>query len=816
MGKKTEFSLPYIGIGAQSGFDLLYGLNGEMSVVIQMVNPVQQYAASGAAYDEFHHLLTGIIKILGEGHFLQKLDVVSRSSYAYRPAKEYLQDQYNRHFTGRSYMDLQTYLVITRQVRKKAFYVYDKKILRDFLQAVAKVFSVLETGGSKPVYLREAAINQLTRHLLRMDFSGDPIVLDNLTPTDTEIRTGKRSGRNICLVDIDSIDLPSAVSSHIELNEKDTMKGFPVDFLSFLLKAPDADLLVYNQVIGIPDQQSTLNKLELKRKRHSGIPDPANNLCVEDIDLLLNDVARENQLLVNAHFNIFVAAPQERLQQAANYVERSLFQLGIIPCRNSYNQLELFRSLLPGNAVALQPYDLFLTTADAALCFFFKESLPQDEKSNLLIRFTDRQGIPVGIDPADLPMRDGRINNRNSFVLGPSGSGKSFFMNALVEQYMLYNTDIVIIDTGHSYSGLCAYYKGKYITYSDEKPITMNPFAMTEAEYNIEKKDFLGTLICLLWKGADGNVTPVERDVLSSVISGYYAGYFEKPEFKLNFNSFYDFAVKKIPEIREQEQISFDFDEFRYVLKKFYAGGEFAAILNEEADASLFTESFIVFEIDNIKEHKILFPIITLIIMDVFIQKMRHRQDRRKWLIAEEAWKAIASPIMAGYLLYLYKTVRKFWGAATLVTQELNDIIGNAIVKDSIINNSDTICLLDQSKFKDNYAAIAALLSITETERKKIFTINQLDNKDNRGRFKEVYIRRGSTGEVYGVEVSLPQYLCYTTEKPEKSAVSIYTDHYGDYPTALAAFVRDMAHQPLAEFVSIINSLSKPLPIHEP
>jgi hypothetical protein len=138
---------------------------------------------------------------------------------------------------------------------------------------------------------------------------------------------------------------------------------------------------------------------------------------------------------------------------------------------------------------------------------------------------------------------------------------------------------------------------------------------------------------------------------------------------------------------------------------------------------------------------------------------MRFRSSRRKALVVEEAWKAIASPLMASYLLYLYKTVRKFWGEAIVVTQELGDIIGNAVVKDSILNNSDTTCLLDQTKFKDNYGAIASLLSINETESKKIFSINQLENTEGRGRFKEVYIRRGSVGEVYGVEVSLHQYL---------------------------------------------------------
>lgn len=193
--------------------------------------------------------------------------------------------------------------------------------------------------------------------------------------------------------------------------------------------------------------------------------------------------------------------------------------------------------------------------------------------------------------------------------------------------------------------------------------------------------------------------------------------------------------------------------------------------------------------------------------MDVFIQKMRYRSDRRKALVVEEAWKAIASPLMAGYLLYLYKTVRKFWGEAIVVTQELGDIIGNAVVKDSIINNSDTVCLLDQTKFKDNYNDIATLLSINETERRKIFTINQLDNSERRGRFKEVYIRRGAVGEVYGVEVSLHQYLTYTTEKPEKSAIESYTNRLGSYPEGLDAFIRDFEGSgiTLPGFISQVN-----------
>lgn len=807
MAVKTLFNIPYAGVDKDGEYDLLIGLNGECSIVIQLVNPVIRYSAYPAGYEEFHHLLINVVKILGDGYLLQKQDIISRSPYKGPPATEYLQKQYNAHFNGRECMQVATYLTITRQVKKGAFYVYDSRALRDFRQAIGKVLDVLPSANA----LNEGQLNQLVLQVLSMDFGSPNIVLDNLAPSETEIRMGDRSVRCISLVNIDSIDLPPHVSSHIELNDKESMRGFPVDFLSFLFKVPGVDVIVYNQVIEIPNQVVTLRKLEQKKKRHAGIPDPANQLCVEDINLLLNDVARESQLLVNCHFNLLVAAPVTAVQKAVNFIESSLFQLGIIPSKNAYNQLELFRTALPGNTVELKEYDWFLTTCDAAVCFFFKESLPKDEPSDFLLRFTDRQGIPVGMDPADLPMRTGRINNRNKFVLGPSGSGKSFFMNALIEQYMLYNMDMVIVDTGHSYSGLCSYYKGKYITYTDRNPITMNPFRITEAEYNIEKKDFLCTLIGVTWKGAEGTLSPVERDVIANVISAYYSQFFTENG-DLSFNTFYEFALTKVPEIKTEEKIVFDFDEFKYVLKKFYEGGEFARLLNEDTDKSLFTERFIVYEIDSIKENKTLFPLVTLSIMDVFIQKMRYRSNRRKALVVEEAWKAIASPLMAGYLLYLYKTVRKFWGEAIVVTQELGDIIGNAVVKDSIINNSDTICLLDQTKFKDNYNDIAALLSINETERRKIFTINQLDNTENRGRFKEVYIRRGAVGEVYGVEVSLHQYLTYTTEKPEKSAVESYTSRFGSYPDGLDAFISDFKEsgKSLPAFISQVNQKQQP------
>lgn len=818
--RKTAFKMPYTGIDEDNGEALLYGERGDFSVIFHIRNPVMQYGADPEPYNTYHSLLLNLIKILGEGHIIQKQDVFSRNTYQGGTTTEFLQQKYNEHFHGREYTQIETYLTITRQVKKGAFYVYDPRMLLDFRQNIDKVHDLLSGAGMQPQRLNEREIRHYVSRMLGMDFTTPHIALENVMAGDRQLGMGDRAVRSISLINTDTIDLPETVGTYTHKQDGRNLRNFPVDNLFFLHHVPDYRCIVYNQLIEIPGQQLTLSKLELKRKRHSGVPDPANHICVEDIDQLLVDVARENQLLVNAHFNIILCAQTDKIGKAANFIEAALFQQGIIPSRNAYNQLELFRAALPGNGIELKKYDWFLTTSDAAICLLFKESMQTDEKSDFLIRFTDRQGIPVGIDPADLTT--GRLNNRSKFALGPSGSGKSFFMNALVEQYCLYNMDVVIVDTGDSYQGLCSYYGGKYITYTEDKPISMNPFALSKKEFNLEKKDFLKTLVALLWKGAEGQLTQIEDTVISNVISSYYYEFFwldpgpqnpRRPE-KLNFDTFYAYSVEKIREIRETEKVPFDLDEYRYVLSKFHTGQEFGTLLNEATDQSLFSAPFIVFEIDNIKENRTLFPIVTLSIMDVFLQKMRHRKDRRKALIIEEAWKAIASPLMAGYILYLYKTVRKFWGEVIVVTQELGDILGNPIVKDSILANSDTICLLDQSKFQENYDAIAKLLSITDTERRKIFTINQLENKDGRGRFKEVYIRRGTTGEVYGVEVSIFQYLTYTTEKPEKNAVQIYVCVYGSYQKALEAFVADMEASGLglSSFVAKVNQAGEPLP----
>ena len=506
-------------------------------------------------------------------------------------------------------------------------------------------------------------------------------------------------------------------------------------------------------------------------------------------------IARENKQLVYAHFNLVVSVPiDEDIQKCTNHLENSFGRMGIHISKRAYNQLELFVNSFPGNCYGMNPdYDRFLTLSDAATCLMYKEHIQHSEDTPLKVYYTDRQGVPVAIDISGKEGKNKITDNSNFFILGPSGSGKSFFTNSMVRQLWEQNTDVVLVDTGNSYEGLCDYVNGKYISYTEEHPITMNPFAIKREELNIEKIGFLKNLIMLIWKGTNGRITKTEDHLIEDVITEYYDAHFRTGKVKeLSFNTFYEYSTARIPEIvRDNNLEGIDLATYNYLLKDFYKGGNHELTLNENLDTALFDETFIVFEIDSIKDDPLLFPLVTLIIMDVFIQKMRIKKNR-KVLVIEEAWKAIASPMMAEYIKYLYKTARKFWASVGVVTQEIQDIVGSPIVKEAIINNSDVIMLLDQSKFKERFDEIKAILGLTDVDCRKIFTINRLENKEGRSFFREVFIRRGQNAAVFGVEEPHECYMTYTTERAEKEALKLYKRELRcSHQQAIEAYCRD-------------------------
>ena len=669
--------------------------------------------------------------------------------------------------------------------------------------------------------------------------------MSNFKVDEESIDMGDKRCKVYSLVDVDCANLPSAIRPFTNIEVNNT--SMPVDLMSLVDNIPGAEVVVYNQIVYMPNQKRELALLDKKKNRHASMPNPSNQMAVEDIKRVQEVVARENKQLVYTHYNFVVGvSPDTDLQKCTNHLENSFGRMGIHISKRAYNQLELFVNSFPGNCYGMSDeYDRFLTLGDAASCLMYKEKIQHSEDTPLKVYYTDRQGVPVAIDITGKEGRNKLTDNSNFFCLGPSGSGKSFHMNSVVRQLWEQNTDVVMVDTGNSYEGLCEYVGGKYISYTEEKPITMNPFRINREELNVEKTGFLKNLVLLIWKGSQGTVTKTEDRLIDQVITEYYDTYFNgftgftpplredlrksliiddrnrshqnpdeteaqreerlertinqieqrRKELKvesLSFNTFYEFSVQRIPDICSENSIGgIDISTYRYMMKDFYRGGNHDKTLNENMDSSLFDETFIVFEIDAIKDDPLLFPIVTLIIMDVFLQKMRIKKNR-KVLVIEEAWKAIASPLMAEYIKYLYKTARKFWASVGVVTQEIQDIIGSEIVKEAIINNSDVVMLLDQSKFKERFDTIKSILGLTDVDCKKIFTINRLENKDGRSFFREVFIRRGSTSNVYGVEEPHECYMTYTTERAEKEALKLYKSELQcSHQEAIEAYCRD-------------------------
>ena len=673
-----------------------------------------------------------------------------------------------------------------------------------------------------------------------MNFKDRIISMTNFKSDDESVSMGDKRCKVYSLVDVDCISLPSMIRPYTNIEVNNT--EMPVDLVSAIDSIPNADTVVYNQVIFLPNQKRELSLLDKKKNRHASIPNPSNQAAVEDIKRVQEVIARESKQLVYSHFNLIVAVSGDTdLQKCTNHLENAFGRMGIHISKRAYNQLELFVGSFPGNCYSLnEEYDRFLTLSDAAMCLMYKERVQHSEDTPVKVYYTDRQGVPVAIDITGKEGRQKLTDNSNFFALGPSGSGKSFHMNSVVRQLHEQGTDIVMVDTGNSYEGLCEYLGGKYISYTEERPITMNPFRIHKEEMNVEKTGFLKNLVLLIWKGTQGTVTKTEDRLVENVITDYYDAYFNgfdgftpmqredlrkslaidernrdgseqernsriecmidemerrRKELKveeLSFNSFYEYSVQRIPDICHENHISgIDLSTYRYMMKDFYRGGNHEKTLNENMDSSLFDETFVVFEIDSIKDDPLLFPLVTLIIMDVFLQKMRIKKNR-KVLVIEEAWKAIASPLMAEYIKFMYKTARKFWASVGVVTQEIQDIIGSEIVKEAIINNSDVVMLLDQSKFKERFDTIKAILGLTDVDCKKIFTINRLDNKDGRSFFREVFIRRGTTSGVYGVEEPHECYMTYTTERAEKEALKLYKRELRcSHQEAIEAYCRD-------------------------
>ena len=746
---------------------------------------------------------------------LHKQDIFITEKYEPDIRKDelsFLSRSFERHFNERPYLHHTCYLFLTKTTRERSRQqsnwntlcrgflvpkeIRDKETVERFMEAVEQFESIVNDSGL--IRLERLTTEEITgtesepgiiERYLTLSADGTTMLQDMQLNPD-EMRIGDK---RLCLHTLSDLDdLPGRVRTDGRYERLSTDRSD----CRLSYAAPVGVMLscdhIYNQWIFIDDSGENLSRFEKMAKNMQSLSrySRSNQINKEWLDEYLNEAHSNGLQSVRCHCNIIAWAENgEELRRVKNDVGSALALMECTPHHNTTDLPALYWAGIPGNEADFPAEETFYTFIPQALCFFTAETCYRNSLSPFGIRMVDRlTGKPVFLDISDLPMKKGIVTNRNKFILGPSGSGKSFFTNHLVRQYWEQGTHILLVDTGNSYKGLCDLINlktggddGICFTYKEDDPISFNPFFTEDYQYDIEKRDSIKTLILTLWKREDEPPRRSEEVALSNVVSLYIEKIKKNREIKPNFNSFYDFVKKDYRKVLADKNVrekDFDVDGFLNVLEPYYKNGEYGYLLNSDKELDLLNKRFIVFELDVVKDNPILFPVVTIIIMETFINKMRRLQGIRKMILIEEAWKAIAKEGMASYIKYLFKTVRKFYGEAVVVTQEVDDIISSPVVKETIINNSDCKILLDQRKYQNKFDQIQNLLGLTDKERSQILSIN-LANAANR-LYKEVWIGLGGTqSAVYATEVSAEEYLCYTTEETEKLELTRLTEKLG-------------------------------------
>lgn len=746
---------------------------------------------------------------------LHKQDIFITEKYEPDSRKDdlsFLSRSFERHFNERHYLHHTCYLFLTKTTRERSRQqsnwntlcrgflvpkeIRDKETVERFMEAVGQFESIVNDSGL--VRLERLTTEEITgtenepgiiERYLTLSADGTTMLQDMQLNPD-EMRIGDK---RLCLHTLSDLDdLPGKVRTDGRYERLSTDRSD----CRLSYAAPVGVMLscdhIYNQWIFIDDSNENLSRFEKMAKNMQSLSrySRSNQINKEWLDEYLNEAHSNGLQSVRCHCNIVAWAENgDELRRVKNDVGSVLALMECTPHHNTTDLPALYWAGIPGNEADFPAEETFYTFTGQALCFFTAETCYRNSLSPFGIRMVDRlTGKPVFLDISDLPMKKGVVTNRNKFILGPSGSGKSFFTNHLVRQYWEQGTHILLVDTGNSYKGLCDLIHQKtggddgiYFTYKENDPISFNPFFTEDYQYDIEKRDSIKTLILTLWKREDEPPRRSEEVALSNAVSLYIEKIKKNRKIKPNFNSFYDFVRKDYRKVLADKNVrekDFDVDGFLNVLEPYYKNGEYGYLLNSDKELDLLNKRFIVFELDVVKDNPILFPVVTIIIMETFINKMRRLQGIRKMILIEEAWKAIAKEGMANYIRYLFKTVRKFYGEAVVVTQEVDDIISSPVVKETIINNSDCKILLDQRKYQNKFDQIQNLLGLTDKERSQILSIN-LANAANR-LYKEVWIGLGGTqSAVYATEVSAEEYLCYTTEETEKLELTRLTEKLG-------------------------------------
>ncbi|OEK07355.1 hypothetical protein A8C32_18130 [Flavivirga aquatica] len=765
--------------------DLLISKNGDITVGYKLQLP-QIYSLDKVSINRINQLFDKIIRSLPEDTIIQKQDYffVDKIKEAVTEGDLMLSRSDNKFFYEKPTLSHECYLFITKDSKSKISLTGNTKLYQKYMSEVNDFIKVVNTSISfltkEEFFVVEALNSNTIIEVLGKYMSLSPKGQESLNDLffDKQLQVGNKIGEMYAISSYNQLPLSvETTKKNIDFSTQKT--DFQIPFIQPICLGLECNH-IYNQVIFIENSQKVFSKLKTKLNQFKSLAilSKENEVTYDQIDQLVNNVIENELRFVYQHFNIILwDINEEKLENSKNQLENAFKELSIVPNQIKHSLKDLFLSNIPGACVGIPETYKFIGISEQTPIFLNFESYYQGNKEGILL--TDRKNeAPVRLDLWIEPVKRGLIVNRNRLIFGPSGTGKSFLINHIASQYYEQGHHIVMIDIGNSYKKLCNLVKGQYYAYDPDVPLEFNPFHFNHIdEVNNDKKIFLTSLIIFLWKGEDP-FKREEKQIIGLYLDAYYETFTKNNDSYPCMSSFYEFVDKN--QVMDNEEKYFDKISFQLSLRDFY-DGKYSKILNSEKPIDLVHERFIVFEMDNIKDHPILFPLVTMLCIDVVMSKIRKIPEAKKSIFIDECWKPISKGEMAQFIKYLYKTVRKFYGEVAIATQDVEDILDTP-AGPAMINNTDTMILLSHKKKMATKDKFAQYLSFSESDLEKLFSTDK----------REVFVKVGSLSNVYKVSVSPERYACYSSNADENKIIFDTYKKQKNMELALTEFVEKL------------------------
>jgi len=738
--------------------DKLIAKSGDISLVYQLELP-QIYSININDYQKISSILQRVIFQFPIGTIIQKQDLFLKNKLTKKlnDSDQFLPKSDNYFYYESPLINHFCYLTITTpNILSEKIEAKEKRVIE--FERITKA-AMLELNQSSFFNVKRLKNEQISNFIEKYFKLGNKDnTLFEISDADN-FKVNNNFVQHYCIGSNKNLPLTVSHAKKDDYLSSDRTDFF-VPFINHLGVSLRGNHL-YNQVIYIEDNELLKKTIELKSKNFKGLRSLSrfNKISYEFLEDYLDDAESNNTKFIKMNCSLMVWHEEfGKFNDLKSLSEKAFQKLAISPLKIDGQSLDFFLSNVPGNASKIKKYFRFVIPSKICSVFLNLESTIVKNKTGII--FCDIiNEEPISVDLWDEPLKRGQIVNRNRLIFGPSGTGKSFLINHVVSQYFEQGHHIIIVDIGNSYKKLCLLAKGVYLEYEEENPLTFNPFDISEI--SIDKKEFLISLLLFIWKGNGKVPTREEKNILSQYIELYYSDHSESRI--LNFSTFYDF-VKEIT-IKESSAY-FDKKSFLLSTAEFYEGGSYGEILNSNKKADYLNNRFIVFELDNIKDHPILFPLVTMLLIETTMDKVRQFKGVKKSIFIDECWKPLSKGSMVSFIKYLYKTIRKFYGEVAIATQDVDDILATDAGA-AMINNTDTFLMLSHEKKLSLKDKFSKYLSFTSSDVNKLYSTRK----------RQVFIKMGTNSNVYKLKVSPERYACYTSNGDEnKEIFNVYKE----------------------------------------